>query len=145
MTNYENPCATADVIVEKDKQILLIRRGIEPFKNKWALPGGHIDYGKETLERAATRELREETGISVSEKDLRFFGVYSEPNRDPRRHYITHVYIAKNFNGRLMASDDAREVRFFPLDSLPELAFDHKKIIGDYLLQKQLKGGKKKA
>ncbi len=138
---YKNPCATSDVIVEKDKQVLLIRRKRDPFGNMWALPGGHLNYGKETLEETATRELREETGILVSEENLRFFGVYSEPNRDPRGHYITHVYATRNFEGTLKADDDAKEVRFFPLEDIPELAFDHNKILRDYQTQKQLKGG----
>lgn len=136
---YKNPFATADIIVERDNKILLIKRKHEPFRNMWALPGGHVDYGKETLEETATRELREETGISVNKKDLGFFGVYSEPKRDPRGHYITHVYLARNFNGRLIADDDAIDARFFPFENLPELAFDHKRILNDY--QKQLKGG----
>src|SRR3989344_5650769 len=89
---YKHPCATADVIVERDNKVLLIRRKHEPFRNFWALPGGHINFGKETLEETAKRELGEETGILVDEENLRLFGVYSEPNRDPRGHYITHVY-----------------------------------------------------
>ena len=138
---YKNPCATADVIVERNNQILLIRRKHDPFRNKWALPGGHLDYGKETLEKAAIRELEEETGILVSEQDLRFFRVYSDPNRDPRGHYITHVYVARKFNGQPVADDDAEDARFFPLENLPDLAFDHQRILTDYEIQKQVKGG----
>lgn len=129
---YENPCATADVIVERDKQILLIKRKHEPFRNMWALPGGHLDCGKETLEITAVRELKEETGISVNEEDLEFFRVYSEPDRDPRGHYITHVYVAKAFNGQPVADDDANDARFFSIKKLPKLAFDHEKILNDY-------------
>jgi len=135
---YKNPCATADVILERDKQILLIRRKHEPFRDMWALPGGHLNYGKETLEETAVRELREETGVLVDKKDLEFFGVYSEPKRDPRGHYITHVYVAKNHNGKLKADDDATEVRFFSLENLPELAFDHQRILNDYFKRKNL-------
>src|SRR3989338_2223032 len=105
---YKHPCATADVIVERDNKVLLIRRKHEPFRNFWALPGGHINFGKETLEETAKREFGEETGILVDE-------------------------------GKLKADDDAAEVRFFSLENLPELAFDHKLILNDY--QKQLKGG----
>ena len=135
---YKNPCATADVIVEKDMQVLLIKRKHKPFRNMWALPGGHVDCGKETLEKTAARELREETGILVNEENLRFFGVYSEPDRDPRGHYITHVYVTRNFEGELQADDDAEEARFFPLENLPELSFDHKKILEDYQTQKTI-------
>ncbi len=138
MTEYRNPCTTVDILVERDNNLLLIKRKYEPFKNMWALPGGHLDYGKETLEEAATRELKEETGIFVNKEDLRFFRVYSEPNRDPRGHYITHVYVAKNFNGQPVADDDAEDARFFPLEYLPELAFDHEKILNDYLTNMDL-------
>jgi 8-oxo-dGTP diphosphatase len=135
---YKNPCATADIILERDKQILLIRRKHKPFRDMWALPGGHLNYGKETLEETAVRELREETGVLVDKKDLEFFGVYSEPKRDPRGHYITHVYVAKNHNGKLKADDDAKEVRFFSLENLPELAFDHQRILNDYFKRRNL-------
>jgi len=129
---YKNPCATADVIVEKDNQILLIKRKYEPFKDMWALPGGHINFGEETLEKTAIRELQEETGILVNEDNLKLLGVYSEPQRDPRGHYITHVYLAIDFKGQPIADDDAKDVRFFPLKNHPELAFDHERILNDY-------------
>ena len=129
---YKNPSSTADVIIERDNQILLIKRKHEPFRNMWALPGGHLEINKETLEETATRELREETGILVDGKDLEFFRVYSEPDRDPRGHYITHVYIAKKFRGQLVAGDDAKDTRFFLLDNLPKLAFDHQRILNNY-------------
>lgn len=130
---YKNPCATTDIILERDKQILLIKRKEEPFRGMWAFPGGHINYGEETIEKAAVRELEEETGILVKEKDLNFFRVYSNPDRDPRGHYITHVYIARNFNGIPYANSDAEDVRFFPLENIPKLAFDHQRILNDYL------------
>jgi len=131
--NFKNPGTTADIIVERDRQVLLIKRKHEPFRDMWALPGGFLEYGKETLEETAVRELMEETEILVNGRDLRLFGVYSNPKRDPRGHVISHVYIAGNFNGQPTAGDDAREVRFFSLDNLPELAFDHKEILQDYL------------
>jgi 8-oxo-dGTP diphosphatase len=131
----KNSYATADVIVERDKKVLLVKRKYEPFTGIWALPGGHLDCGKETLEKTAIRELSEETGILVKEEDLKFFGVYSEPNRDPRGHYITHVYVVRNSNGQPVADDDAKDARFFPLESLPELAFDHKRILQDFKIK----------
>ena len=129
---YRNPCSTADVIVEKEKGILLIKRKHEPFRDMWALPGGHLEIDQETLEVTAVRELEEETSLVVKIDDLKLMGVYSEPNRDPRGHYITHVYIAKNFSGQPRANDDAEDARFFPLENLPELAFDHQRILNDY-------------
>lgn len=130
---YKNPCATADIIVERNNKILLTRRKYPPFKGCWALPGGFLDYGKETLEEAATRELEEETGLKTKTENLRLLGVYSDPKRDPRGHVITHTYITNKFKGRVNAGDDAAESEWFPLDNLPKLAFDHDKAIKDYL------------
>lgn len=140
--NYENPASTVDIIIEQKEKVLLIKRKNEPFKDMWALPGGHLDYGKETLEEAAVRELNEETGLEVKPNDIEMVGVYSDPNRDPRGHVISHVYSTRNFNGKPIANDDAKNVRFFPLENLPELAFDHHKILKDYICKKQLKGGR---
>ncbi|MCK4650056.1 NUDIX hydrolase [Candidatus Pacearchaeota archaeon] len=133
MTEYRNPCTTVDIVVKKQSQILLIKREIKPFRDMWAFPGGHINYGEETTEKAAARELFEETNLKVNLSDLELVGAYSEPDRDPRGHYITHVYVVKNFSGELRAADDAKDARFFPLDDLPDLAFDHKKILDDYI------------
>ena len=137
---YRNPSATADIIIERNNQILLIRRKHEPFKDMWALPGGFLEYGKETLEETAVRELNEETGLRIKLDDIEMFGIYSNPDRDPRGHVISHVYIARNFNGQPIANDDAADVRFFQLGNLPELAFDHEKILEDYKSRRQLKG-----
>jgi 8-oxo-dGTP diphosphatase len=139
-SNPPNPSSTVDLIVQKNNEILLIKRKYDPFKEMWALPGGFIDYGKETLEEAAIRELKEETGLLVKTNDLKLSGVYSSPNRDPRRHIISHAFAVEYFNGKIKADDDAKEARFFSLDNLPELAFDHDRIIGDYK-DKKLKGG----
>ncbi|MGK0209223.1 MAG: 8-oxo-dGTP diphosphatase [Patescibacteria group bacterium] len=137
---YINPAATSDIIVENYKrEILLIQRGEEPYKDMWALPGGHLNLGQETAEYCAKRELQEETGLIVKLKNLKLVGVYSEPNRDPRGHYITHAYATKYFTGEVQAADDAKNAQWFSLSQLPELAFDHVRIISDY---KQLEGGR---
>jgi len=130
---YKNPGSTTDIIIENEGNILLIKRNSWPFKNKWALPGGFLDCGKESLEEAAARELMEETSLSTKVKDLAFFRTYSNPHRDPRGHVISHVYIARRVEGIPKAGDDAGDVRFFPLNNLPELAFDHRDIITDYI------------
>lgn len=139
-TKYQKPITTADIIVEKEDNILLIKRKHEPYKHTWALPGGHTEYGKETVQETAIRELEEETGIIVPKEDMLFFKEYSEPNRDPRGHYITHVYIAQHNNkhkGILQADDDAEDTQYFHKEKLPTLAFDHKKIINDYFKNKE--------
>ena len=127
---YSNPGATVDLIVEREEKILLVKRKGVPFQNMWALPGGFLEYGKESLEQAAIRELKEETGLIASKLEL--FSVYSDPNRDPRGHTISHVYLATTF-GESKAGDDAKETRWFSFYNLPELAFDHNKIVKEYL------------
>jgi len=128
---FKNPGVTADIIIEKEDKILLVKRKNDPFKGKWALPGGFLDFGKETIEETAARELKEETGLNLLEYEL--LNVYSKPNRDPRIHTVSLVYIGKKYDGTAEAGDDAEEIGYFPLDSLPELAFDHARILRDYL------------
>ena len=122
------PKVTVDGVVLKDEKILLIKRKNQPFKGKWALPGGFVDYG-ETAEDAVVREVLEETGLNTRVGSL--FGVYSDPQRDPRGHTITVVYLLEVCGGFLKSGDDAVEVGFFALDDLPVLSFDHEKIIKD--------------
>lgn len=110
-------------------EVLLIRRKNNPFKGKWALPGGYVEI-EELPEPAAKRELLEETGISNI--PLRKVDVFGEPGRDPRGRTITIVYlgiIPSGFGGQAKAGDDAEGAQWFALDKLPELAFDHDKII----------------
>jgi 8-oxo-dGTP diphosphatase len=121
-----NPVPTVDIIIEIDNRIVLIKRKNPP--HGWALPGGFVDYG-ESYEQAAAREALEETGIVV--ENLRQFRTYSEPGRDPRMHTASTVFIA---TGEAMpqAGDDAAEAALFRRDNLPDLAFDHARILGDY-------------
>ena len=129
---YKCPGITADIIVEKDGMVLLIRRGNDPFKGMYAIPGGFLEYGKERLEETAKRELQEETSLIVKLNDLELIGVYSNPQRDPRGHVVSHVYVARNYNGIVKAGDDADRYQWFNLDSLPQLAFDHNIILEDF-------------
>jgi len=135
MKAYKNPASTIDLIyVNSNNEILLIERKHNPFKGYWALPGGFLENGKETLEGAAIREFKEETGLIVKKEDLVLIGVYSNPTRDPRGHVISHAYTTKSIEGTLKAGDDAKDAKFFSLDKLPLLAFDHEEIIEDYLI-----------
>ena len=134
MTNkFKKPSVTADIIVEENKEVLLIQRKRGPYKNCWALPGGFLDVDEETVKETAQRELEEETNLKVKLDDLELFGESSNPNRDPRGHIVSLHYFVKKYSGELRHGDDAKDARFFPLDNLPELAFDHKSILTKYL------------
>ncbi len=132
---YPRPAVTADTLVlckEKGRtRILLIQRAREPFRGKWALPGGFMEEN-ERLAETARRELMEETGIVAEE--MTFAGLYDKPDRDPRGRTITAVYLAHLKNcPEPMAGDDAGRARWFPADNLPPLAFDHQEIVKDIL------------
>ena len=127
---YPRPMLTADCVVLRNNEVLLIRRGNEPFRGCWALPGGFMEMD-ETIEHCAVRELQEETGLQVAEADLRLIGVYSTPGRDPRGRTVTAAYLVRLVSGEPKAGDDAAEVRWWPLANLPSLAFDHAEIITD--------------
>lgn len=130
MTTYISKIfVTVDVVVfNKNKnEILLIQRKNEPFKDYWALPGGFVDEN-EDIESAAKRELKEETNVVVSE--IIQIGAFGKPGRDPRGHMISIAYktiLAENQN--IKPLDDAKEVKWFKINNLPELAFDHDTII----------------
>ncbi len=129
---YPRPALTADVLLFHNENgrvsVLLVRRKFPPFEGRWALPGGFMNLD-ETLENAARRELQEETSIIVN--DLIPFHVFDEIGRDPRGRTITLTFYAllSEKPAAAMAGDDASELKWFDLDDLPGLAFDHRKII----------------
>lgn len=128
---YRNPTPTVDIIIElidrPHRPILLIERLNPPYG--WALPGGFVDYG-EPVEAAAKREAQEETGLSV--ELIEQFYVYSDPNRDPRQHTMSVVFIATAI-GTPNAGDDAKHLEVFELWQIPSnLCFDHDRILQDY-------------
>jgi len=124
---YRNPIPTVDIIILFKGKIILIERKNKPFG--WAIPGGFVDYG-ENFEDAAVREAKEETGLDV--KLIEQFHSYSSPDRDPRQHTVTTVYIANGF-GIPKADDDAINLGFFDEETLPNnIVFDHREIIADY-------------
>jgi len=122
---------TVDAVVlrktEDDHELLLIKRKNDPFKGKWALPGGFVDEG-EDLPVAAKRELSEETGLKVEQ--LEQLGAFGKPGRDPRQHTISVAYTGfAEENAQVTAADDADDAKWFSLKNLPELAFDHADIV----------------
>ncbi len=126
---YKNPFPTVDIIIEIGQGIVLVERKNPP--HGWALPGGFVDYG-ESLEEAAVREALEETGLRV--KLVCQFYTYSKPDRDPRFHTITTVYVARA-QGKPKGGDDARRAEIFAPEEIPfdKLVFDHSQILADYL------------
>lgn len=129
---YPRPMLTVDVVVlaaAQTPEVLLIQRGNPPYEGRWALPGGFVEEG-EQVEQAAPRELAEETGLTVD--GLRLLGVYDTPGRDPRGWTVSVVYLAALERSQTVAgADDAADARWFAVDTLPELAFDHALILAD--------------
>lgn len=121
------PSLTVDAIILFENRLVFVKRKNPPYQGKFALPGGFVEIG-ETTEKAAVREAFEETGLSV--EILKLIGVYSDPQRDPRGHTVSICYLAKG-SGKLKSGSDAASVELFEVDSIPELAFDHNKIIND--------------
>jgi len=119
---------TVDAIIPYQGKIVLIKRLNEPYKGFYALPGGIVEYG-ERVEDAVLREVEEETGLKGEIHSL--VGVYSDPDRDPRGHFVSVCFIVIPKGGELKAGSDAKEVGLFSLDDLPKLAFDHEKMIKD--------------
>lgn len=165
-SKYERPSVTADVVIftideDSELNVLLIKRGGHPYKDHWAIPGGFLEAGKESIDDAAARELYEETGIKVSDGiDLRQLVTVGTPDRDPRTHVVSVVYTALVPRGRLniKAGDDAKEAKLFKIRkgydengelstyfvgdkcsiTMNHLAFDHAELI--LLALKRLKG-----
>ncbi len=136
--DYPRPAVTVDAVLlslgADGLEVLLIERGHEPHAGAWALPGGFVDQD-EALDQALRRELREETGIEVA--DLEQIGAYGDPGRDPRGHTVGVAFLCALDRARLLAGlqagDDARRAALHPLGALPELAFDHDRMVADTL------------
>jgi len=126
-----------DGIVERDNKLLLVRRKKDPFKGSLSFPGGKVDEG-ERVEDALKRELKEETNLVIEPTDI--LGVYSDPSRDPRGHRVSMTFIAIIKSGDAKAADDAESIEWLPINEQKDLAFDHNKILKDYLQWKKTKG-----
>jgi 8-oxo-dGTP diphosphatase len=131
MREYRNPTPTADIILQRDSKILMVRRKKDPFKGQLALPGGFINEG-ETAEEAARREAIEETSLEV--EPIEILGVYSDPKRDPRKHIMSTVFVGIIVGGSDKAGDDAESIEWVELGNIEkqEIAFDHVQILRDY-------------
>ena len=127
---YEHPAVTTDCVIftyeDWKLKVLLVRRGGEPYKGEWALPGGFL-RNDETAKDGALRELREETGLEAAA--IGELGVFSDPGRDPRERVITIAFYALVKPSEVVGGDDADEAAWYSIDDLPPLAFDHDKIL----------------
>jgi len=117
------------IVIEADR-VLLVKRGIEPFKGEYALPGGYMDRD-ERAEEAVKREVLEETGLEV--EVVAFLGYYDDPQRDSKRQNVSLVFECEVLSGQVQGGDDAEEAAWFPLNELPGLAFDHGEIMKDFI------------
>lgn len=131
---YPHPAVTTDCVIfgfdGADIKILLVERGLEPYKGKWALPGGFLKPD-ESAEDGALRELKEETGLDSAY--IEQFHAYSAPDRDPRERVITIAFFALVQLQEVAGGDDAVDARWFPINKIPQLAFDHDVILRDAL------------
>lgn len=130
---YPHPAVTADILVfardGHDIQLLLIERGRDPYAGSWAFPGGFMAID-ETTAQAAVRELKEETGINITENDLHRIDIYDAVDRDPRERVITVAYYTIiDSPVKVQGGDDAKRAQWFSLSQLPPLAFDHAEIL----------------
>ena len=127
---YPRPAVTTDCVIfgteGKNVKLLLIKRGKDPYKGKWAFPGGFLNM-EESAEEGVRREVKEETGLNLDNVEQLY--TFSKPDRDPRGRVITIAFLAKIEIKDVKGGDDAKEARWFNLDSLPELAFDHDQIL----------------
>ena len=133
---YPHPSVTTDCVIfgfdGTNLKVLLVERGIEPYKGRWALPGGFMRMD-ESAEEGALRELKEETGLEGAY--IKQFGTFTAPNRDPRERVITIAFYALVKLQEVKGADDAADARWFDLDKVPSLAFDHDMILRTALIE----------
>ena len=127
---YQGPVLTVDAVWIRGERVLLVRRGRAPFRGQWAFPGGFVEL-RETVEEAVVRELREETGLVAEPRGV--IGVYSGPDRDPRKPTTTVAFRMAGRSGTPTGGDDAASARWVPIRDAHPLAFDHARILADAL------------
>lgn len=133
-SDFKEPSLTVDILIftikENKLNIILIKRGLPPYKDEWAIPGVFVNIN-ESLEDAADKALKEKTGIGINKIYLEQLYTFGDLNRDPRERVVTVAYFAlsNNYKTTQISSPSVKELQLFPINKLPKLAFDHKKII----------------
>ena len=131
---YPHPAVTTDCVVfgwdGARLNLLLIKRGHEPYENCWAFPGGFLNIDEDAPD-GCRRELREETGIEVANDAIVQLGAYTKPDRDPRERVISIAFFTVINVADVQGGDDATQAQWFTVDSIPPLAFDHQQILND--------------
>ena len=127
-TRYQNPALTTDAVWIRSGKVLLVRRGKPPFRGMWAFPGGFVEQ-RETVEATVVRELKEETGLTG--RPWKLIGVYSGPDRDPRKPSTSVAFLMRGTGGRPTGGDDAASAAWVSLSEARPLAFDHARILRD--------------
>lgn len=131
--NKKSVMSTTDSVVLAEGKVLLIKRKKEPYKNKWAFPGGRIEITDKDISSSAVRELREETNLD--NVDLKYFGTIGNSTRDPRGFYVTNIYVThlKKIPNNIKAGDGAMICNWFDVSELPSMAFDHREIMNEII------------
>jgi 8-oxo-dGTP diphosphatase len=120
---------TVDAVIVKENKVLLQKRSFGMFKGHWVLFGGKVDTGEDTW-IAVVREAKEESGLDI--RIIRMIGFYDDPKRDPEKNAVSMAFLCEPISGEIQHSEEASEIKWFPLDKLPEkMGFDHAKIISD--------------
>lgn len=135
---YKSPALAVDAVWIRNRRVLLVRRGRPPFRGMWALPGGFVEP-RETVEEAVVRELHEETGLTA--RPWKLVGVYSGPDRDPRKPTTSVVFLMRGRGGHPHGGDDAAHAEWVLLRRARPLAFDHERIVRDAARLWRRRGG----
>jgi 8-oxo-dGTP diphosphatase len=129
MNTIKKISLAVDAIIEKNGEVLFIRRKKGSFEESLSFPGGKVDAG-EKVEDAVKREILEETNLKI--KPTHILGVYSDPKRDPKKHKVSITFVARVIGGKEEAGDDAKSLGWLPITTKRTLAFDHSKVLNDY-------------
>lgn len=126
---YNARTMAVNALLINGNSVLLVKRGEEPDKGLWDVPGGYIGWD-ETLQQGTVRELQEETGLAVDPKDLEFFHLFSNPNNKAKNQVVDIYFVARSFDGEAKVDGlEITQIKWFDLNDLPEIAFNHLEVL----------------